>query len=261
MTPLKVSIITPSYNQAEFLEATILSVLNQDYHNIEYIVMDGGSTDGSMDILQRYADRLAYWQSSPDKGQTDAINQGFSRATGDIYAWINSDDTYEPGAVSKAVERLNQHPHADLVYGKANFINAAGNVIGSFPAAQTDFRRLMRGYVHIPQQAAFFRASAWKAVAPLDENFFFAMDYDLWVRLARRGQLLFVPDTWANFRLHHDAKSIAADDRCWPEMLAVYQRLGGSKFSIIYAKYYLRKMLGPWLRWKRRRWVIKQSAQ
>ena len=255
MSQPKVSIVTPSFNQALFLEATIHSVLSQDYPNLEYIIIDGGSTDGSIEIIKKYQDRLAYWVSEPDQGQTDAINKGFNRATGDILAWLNSDDTYEPGAVSKAVAALDKHPAASMVYGDANFTNAEGRVIGRFPAAQTDYRKLRQGYVHIPQQAAFFRAEYWKQVVPLDDSFFFAMDYDLWVRLSALAPLVYIPDVWANFRMHGDAKSIAADDRCWPEMLRVHRRLGGSKFSVIYAKYLLRIILGPTLRWKRKRWV------
>jgi glycosyltransferase involved in cell wall biosynthesis len=203
---------------------------------------------------------LAAWESKPDRGQTDAINKGFSHATGDIFAWLNSDDTYEPGALMKAVETFKQNPDVSLVYGEANFINAYGKVIGRFPAAQTDFRKLRRGYVHIPQQAAFFRAKFYNQVAPLDPSFYFAMDYDLWVRLANLAPFVFVRDTWANFRLHNDAKSIAADDRCWPEMLRVHRKLGGGIFSIIYAKYILRVTLGPILRWRRKRWLIRQSS-
>ena len=255
MSQPKVSIVTPSFNQAPFLEATIQSVLSQDYPNLEYIIIDGGSTDGSVEIIQRYQDRLAYWVSEPDKGQTDAINKGFSRATGEILAWLNSDDTYEPGAVSKAVAALEKNRNASMVYGDANFINTEGRVIGRFPAAQTDYRRLRQGYVHIPQQAAFFRAKHWRQVAPLDDSYFFAMDYDLWVRLSALAPLVYVPDVWANFRMHGDAKSVAADDRCWPEMLKVHRRLGGSNISIIYAKHLVRIILGPFLRWKRKRWV------
>ncbi|MCX6036383.1 MAG: glycosyltransferase family 2 protein, partial [Chloroflexi bacterium] len=159
-----VSIVTPSYNQARFLEFTIHSVLEQDYPNIEYILVDGGSTDGSVDILQRYADRFAWWVSENDRGQTDAINKGFARAKGDILAWLNSDDTYEPHAVAEAVEFLRGRPEVGLVYGDTNFIDENGCVVGRFPAAQTDYKRLRRGYVHIPQQASFWRADLWRKV-------------------------------------------------------------------------------------------------
>jgi glycosyltransferase involved in cell wall biosynthesis len=239
-----VSIVTPSFNQAHFLEATILSVLNQDYPNLEYIIVDGGSTDGSVDIIRRYSDRLRWWISEKDDGQTDAINKGLARAKGDIMAWLNSDDTYLPHAVAEAVEFLCDRPEVGMVYGDADFINENGGVIGRFPAAQTDYNRLRRGYVHIPQQASFWRAELWKKIGPLDPSFYFAMDYDLWVRLARLAPVEYVPHLWANFRLHSTGKTVAADDRCWPEMLKVHYRDGGTWFSIIAAKYLIRKIFG-----------------
>lgn len=255
-----VSIVTPSYQHARYLAATMDSVLNQTYPNIEYIVIDGGSTDGSQEIIQARAGRLAYWVSEPDKGQTEAINKGFARATGQIMAWLNSDDTYEPDAVAQAVAYLTDHPEVGLVYGDANFIDEHSRVIGRFPAAQTDYTRLRRGYVHIPQQSAFWRADLFRQVGPLDENLYFAMDYDLWCKLAAVSQIKYLPGrVWANFRLHGDSKTIAEDDRCWPEMIQVHRREGGSWFSIITIKYVLRKLLAPLVTWRRRRRV--QQAQ
>jgi glycosyltransferase involved in cell wall biosynthesis len=243
-TPL-VSIVTPSFNQAQFLEATVLSVLEQDYPNIEYIVMDGGSTDDSQEILKRYSDRISYWISEPDEGQTDAINKGFDRAKGDIFAWLNSDDLYKPHAIERAVDFLNQNPAVGMVYGDADFIDEDGEWIGKFPAARTDYRRLRQGYVHIPQQSTFFRSRLWPLVRPLDTSFYFAMDYDLWVRLAAVTPIAYKQETWASFRLHSDAKSMASADRCWPEMIRVHNRLDGSIFSIIYLKYFIRRILEP----------------
>lgn len=251
---MKVSIVTPSFNQAAYIETTMRSVLEQDYPSIEYMIVDGGSRDGTPEIIQRYANRLAWWVSESDHGQTDALNKGFAKASGDVLAWINSDDTYEPGAVSAAVDYLEKHPEVGMVYADTNFIDEHGHRIGRFPAAQTDYRRLRRGYVHIPQQASFFRADLWRQVGPLDPDFFFAMDYDLWVRLAKLTTFAYLPGhTWANFRLHTGAKTISADDRCWPEMLKVHYRDGGSFFAPIVAKYYLRSLAAPMLQWKRRR--------
>ena len=252
-----VTIVTPSFNQAPFLERTILSVLGQDYPNIEYIVMDGGSNDGSAEIISRYADRLAYWESQKDKGQTDAINKGFARAHGEILAWLNSDDVLYPHAVSEAVAYLTKHPECGLVYGDSDFINAEDRVIGRFNAKQTDYKKLTQGYVHIPQQSAFWRADLWKQVGPLDDTIYFAMDYDLWLRLAEISEVKYLSgkEPWAAFRLHADAKTIAEDDRCWPDMLRIHKRNGGSAFSVIFAKYCLRKLLGPVIRWRRRRAV------
>jgi glycosyltransferase involved in cell wall biosynthesis len=268
MTPTSplVSIITPSFNQARYLEATIRSVLSQDYPRIEYMVMDGGSKDDSVDIIKSYANTLKsdnslsdyqdrkinWWVSEKDKGQTDAINKGFARAKGDILAWINSDDTYEPGAVSAAVKVLQEHPEVGMVYGDCNFINEGGRVIGKFDSTQTSYRLLRQGYVHIPQQTMFFRTDLWKQVGPLDSSFYFAMDYDLWTRLAARTEIKYIPQTWANFRLHTSGKTILADDRCWPEMIRVHYRDGGSFFSTIVAKYYIRKLVAPLWNWRRR---------
>lgn len=248
-----VTVVTPSFNQAPYIERTILSVLDQDYPNLEYIVVDGGSTDGSLDIIKKYSDHISSWISEPDLGQTDAINKGFSRGNGQILAWINSDDTYNPGAVREAVQFLQEHPDVGLVYGDANFINAQDAVIGTFPAAQTDRTRLLQGYVHVPQQSAFFRSDLWKKIGPLDPSFFFAMDYDLWVRLSALAPLVYLPKKiWANFRLHDDGKTIASDDRCWPEMLRVHRREGGSWFSVIQMKYYIRRLLAPLINRRRK---------
>ncbi|HCR71136.1 MAG TPA: glycosyltransferase, partial [Anaerolineae bacterium] len=168
-----VSIVTPSFNQAEFLEKTIQSVLMQDYPYIEYIVIDGGSTDGSVDVIKKYQDKIRYWVSEPDKGQTEAINKGFAKATGDILAWINSDDTYNPKAVGEAVLYLIENPDVAMVYADCNFIDEQDNVIGKFNAKQTNYKLLREGFVHIPQQTMFFRKKYW---SELDPSFYFAMD-------------------------------------------------------------------------------------
>ncbi len=249
-----VTVVTPSFNQAPFLEQTIRSVLSQDYPRIKYIVVDGGSTDGSLELIKQYADRLHWWVSEKDQGQTDALNKGFAHARGEIYAWLNSDDTYEPGAVGEAVKFLVNFPEYGMVYANANYIDEAGGIIGRFPAAQTNYRRLRQGYVHIPQQTAFFRASLWRELGPLDPSFFFAMDYDLWTRIARVADIHYLEDeTWANFRIHDAGKTLSHDDRCWPEMLRVHYRDGGGNLSLLVAKYHIRKLIAPWWNARRRR--------
>jgi len=261
-----VSIITPSFNQAEYLEATIQSVLRQDYPNIEYIVIDGGSTDGSVDIIKKYAlasdslssgnyrHRIHSWVSESDKGQTDAINKGFARANGEILAWLNSDDTYHPKAVGEAVLFLMENPDVAMVYADCDFIDEQGRVIGKFASRPTDYQKLRSGYVHIPQQTMFFRAKYWKELGPLDPSFYFAMDYDLWVRIAKHAPIKYLPGrTWANFRIHTSSKTNVNDERGWKEMLRVHYRDGGSFFAPIVAKYYLRKIIGPLWKWRIRR--------
>jgi glycosyltransferase involved in cell wall biosynthesis len=252
-----VSIVTPSFNQARFLDETIQSVLSQKYPHIEYMIVDGGSTDQSAEIIRRYQASLAWWVSEPDQGQTDALNKGFSRAHGDILAWINSDDTYYPEAVSEAVDYLASHPEVGMVYGDANLVDETGKILGRFPARQTDYQKLRRGYVHIPQQAAFFRADLWRQVGPLDPSFYFAMDYDLWVRLSKISSLKYQPRLWANFRLHGQGKSVASDDRCYPEMLRVHFREGGNKFSPLYLKASIRPWIYSWMPLRLKIWLRK----
>ncbi len=245
-----VTIVTPSFNQARFLGATIESVLRQDYPHLEYIVLDGGSTDGSLDIIRHYQDRLAAWVSEPDKGQTAAINRGFGMAHGEILAWLNSDDVYFPGAVKEAVAYLQAHPDVGMVHGAAFYVDEAGAPVARFPSADTDMKALRRGAPHIAQQAAFFRSSVWKMVGPLDPTFYYAMDYDLWVRISAVTPLAYVPRVWAGFRLHGESKSMTVARRCWPEMMRVHFRDGGSRFSILYAKYLVRRVVEPVMPWR-----------
>src|SRR3972149_3335111 len=245
-----VSIVTPSFNQAAYLESCIQSVLEQDYRHLEYIVVDGASTDGSLDLLERYADRLAWWVSEPDAGQTAAINKGLSQAKGEIVAWLNSDDVLYPGAVAQAVEVLRAQPEIGLVYGAADYIDVAGRRLGRFPSASTGSPRLRRGFVHIPPQAAFFRARLWKMVGPLDESFHFAMDYDLWVRIAAVSPIAYHPRRWAGVRLHEEGKTLTAPYQAWPEMIRVHRRDGGGWLSPITVKYLVRRLVDPL--WSRR---------
>ncbi len=257
-----VSIITPSYNQAKYLEETILSVLNQDYPAVEYIIVDGGSTDGSLEIIQQYQEQLSAWISEPDQGQTDAINKGFALCRGKILAWLNSDDQYYPWAVGEAVEYLVEHPRAGLVYGDTDIMDEDGTTIAKFNARQTSYQRLMKGGVYIPQPAAFWRAELWERAGPLDPSFRFAMDYDLWVRFAKQAQLHYHPRTWARFRYHKEGKTTLADRLCWPEMKRVYFREGGRVLSVFMAKYLLRRALGPlWTRFKKFHLRVQQAEE
>ena len=251
-----VSIVTPSYNQSQFLEKTIQSVLNQKYPNLEYIVIDGGSTDGSLEIIRKFENDLSAWISEADQGQADAINKGFQIARGKFLAWLNSDDVYHPGAVKEAVSFLLENPLIGMVYGDIDFINESDQVIGQYNARQTNYRRLMQGYSDIPQPAAFWRAELWRQVGPLDTSLYFAMDYDLWVRFSKVTEIRYKPKLWASFRMHQHSKSTTGFDRCWPEMRKVHKREGGRLFSVFMRRYLLRKLFSPTWNWFKRKITI-----
>ena len=205
-----VSIITPSYNQGRFIEETIKSVLNQDYPNIEYIVIDGGSTDNTIDILIKYEGRLR-WVSEPDKGQSDAITKGFAMARGSMMAWLNSDDTYLPGTVNKVVDLFCSQTDIGLIYGKAYFIDIEGNVIGRYPTEPFDYNRLAI-FNFICQPATFFRKEALDEVGILDINLHYVMDYDLWIRMANKNKFAYLPEFLATYRFHEESKTISPSD-------------------------------------------------
>jgi glycosyltransferase involved in cell wall biosynthesis len=201
-----VSIVTPSYNQSRFLEATLRSVLGQDYPNMEYLVVDGASSDGSIEIIHRYADRLTWWVSEKDSGQSEAINKGFHRARGEFVAWLNSDDIYLPGAVSAAVHVFQSHPQAGLVYGDAQAIDADGRPFNLMRARLCTLADLMAFNI-ICQPAAFMRRSVLQDAGYLDPDYQLLMDNLLWMCMARKAPIVYTPQTWAAARYHDKAKN------------------------------------------------------
>ena len=203
-----VSIITPSFNQASYLEQTLRSVFDQDHADIEYIVMDGGSTDGSVEIIKKYASKLAYWSSEKDAGQADAINKGMGRARGEIVAWLNSDDTYLPGAVAAAVRAFEQHPDVVLIYGDMLAVDEQGQTFNTFHYHQLALEDLLSFQI-IGQPAVFMRRSAFEKAGGLDPSFHLLLDHLLWIRIAAQGHILHVPQTWAAARYHAEAKNRA----------------------------------------------------
>jgi len=203
-----VSIITPSYNQAAYLEQTLLSVLNQDHAPIEYIVVDGASKDASVEIIKKYSDRLAYWVSEKDGGQAEAINKGFARATGEIIAWLNSDDYYLPGAVSAAVKIFEANPEVVLVYGNMLAVDEYGKTFNTLTYKQLTLEDLLCFQI-IGQPAVFMRRSALQKTDGLDSTFHFLLDHFLWIQLAQHGKILHADQTWAAARYHAEAKNRA----------------------------------------------------
>jgi glycosyltransferase involved in cell wall biosynthesis/GT2 family glycosyltransferase len=214
MATPKVSIVTPSFNQARFLPDTFRSLAGQDYPNIEHVVIDGGSTDGTVELLK--TTRGVRWVSEPDRGQVDAINKGFALATGEVLAWLNSDDTLRPDAVRIAVEEL-QRTGADLVYGDLRIIDEDGTHLRMFYGVPFDYRVLLYGIDYIGQQSVFFRRTLLDKAGPLRTEFDNAFDYELWLRMARHGRLMYVPQLRGRIRYHAAAKSVAAAPRTWAE--------------------------------------------
>jgi glycosyltransferase involved in cell wall biosynthesis len=204
----RVTIVTPSYNQAAFLEQTICSVLDQNYPNLEYFIVDGGSTDGSQAIIQKYADRIDWWISEKDNGQAEAINKGFARSTGKIVAWINSDDVYQPGAIQSAVNVLQDHPEVGLVYSNVLSVDADGEPFNLMTYGNWGLVDLMCFKI-IGQPGVFMRKADLQKAGLLDLSYRFLLDHHLWLRIAQNGQMLYVPETWSAARMHPKAKNVA----------------------------------------------------
>jgi glycosyltransferase involved in cell wall biosynthesis len=203
-----VSIITPSFNQAKYLEQTIQSVLTQDYPAIEYIVIDGASTDGSVEIVEKYAHKLAYWISEKDHGQAEAINKGFARASGDVVAWLNSDDYYLPDTISAAVKVIEENPDAVLVYGNMLAVDEQGRTFNTLKYKPLILEDLLCFQI-IGQPAVFMRRSALQKTDGLNPSFHFLLDHLLWIQLAQHGEILHVDQTWSAARYHAEAKNRA----------------------------------------------------
>jgi glycosyltransferase involved in cell wall biosynthesis len=224
MQPL-VSIITPSYNQANYLGQTIQSVLWQDYPNLEYLVVDGGSTDSSIDLIKRYQDRLTWWVSEPDRGQADAINKGFAHAKGEIVAWINSDDLYyQNDVVTQAVEMLMAHPEAGMVYADGLKIDSAGKLLAWYRYTQLSLIDLLSFRVLL-QPTVFMRHQALKEAGYLPVDSRLLLDHELWIQIAARYPILHQDGFWAVERSHETAKTISLAAHYGPDAFALMDDL------------------------------------
>src|SRR3989339_325296 len=218
-----VSIITPSYNQGEFIEDTIKSVLNQSYKNIEYIIIDGGSTDNTLDIIKKYAEKYPkqiQWVSEKDHGQSNAINKGLKRTTGDIVAWLNSDDIYNPQAVKKIVSFFKTNSDIFFVHGQGYHVDRNGKYIENYPSKECGYVEL-QPTCPICQPTAFWRCEILDKIGYLDEDLNYAMDYDYWIRISKKYKLGFIPDHLASTRFYAETKTSGQSKQCHKEILKI----------------------------------------
>jgi glycosyltransferase involved in cell wall biosynthesis len=229
-----VSIITPSFNQGAFLAAAIDSVLGQEYPYIEYLVVDGGSSDASLDVLRSYGARLR-WLSEPDGGQADAINKGVALTRGELVAWLNADDVYAPGAIARMVAGLRSYPRAALAYGQAEFIDQAGREIGPCPQVQPfSLDRLIHYLDFIVQPATLFRRDALLAVGGLDAGLHYCLDYDLWIRLALRYPVVYLPAVLAQARVYPATKTASGGMARLDEIERMIRRYGRRRLPMLF---------------------------
>jgi len=222
-----VSIVTPSYNQGAFLEATIRSVLLQGYPNLEYAVIDGGSSDESVDIIRKYEPWLAYWISEPDNGQSAAINRGYARASGEVLAWINSDDIYESEAVPLIAAHFSGNPGCMLVYGAGSYMDRDGARLGRCGWIRAFDRKLLLTFNFILQPAAFWRRSLWEMTGALEPAYHWAMDWDWFIRATGETRPDYLPMELARFRLRPEIKSLSGGRVRAAELAEISRRYGG----------------------------------
>lgn len=229
----RISIVTPSYNQGDYLEQTILSVLEQNYPNMEHIIIDGGSTDSSLDIIKKYEKKLKYWVSEPDRGQSHAINKGLSHATGDLLVWLNSDDCLMPDALHEIARAFNAHPSAGAIVGIGRIVNAAGEVIYyKEPTDEISVESLYQWMDegNFMQPSSYFSRRAWEECGPLDEEVHFAFELDFWLRMAKRGFEFVVLKKLLSTALSHErAKTTAFVNLMRVDIVIILMRHGGEK--------------------------------
>lgn len=219
-----VTVITPSFNQGKFLEQTIQSVLSQTYNNIEFLVIDGGSTDNSVDIIQKYQSSINYWISEPDNGQADAINKGFKLANGDLICWINSDDILYPAFVADRVGQFKENPNIDMIYGD---VDKGPNPTTKriLKGRQTNIKDMLRNAsCPIPQQSAMWRRRVLENIGYLVPEWHVLLDREYFIRIAAKGQIKYIPGSVAFFRNHEDSKSVAEKLK-WGEELPMYYEM------------------------------------
>jgi glycosyltransferase involved in cell wall biosynthesis len=232
-----VSIVTPSYNQGRFIRETITSVLNQDYPNIEYIIMDGGSTDETASVAQEFRRRLTFI-SEKDRGQAHAINKGFKLATGEIFFWLNSDDVILPGAVTRVVRSFEERPNLGAVYGEGYLIDLLGNIKSRFPTTEPfNLWRLIYLWDPILQQTAYFRRTVIEEIGLLDESLYWGLDWDLLIRIGKRYPIQYIPEFLGCLREYDEAKSFSGGHRRFRELVRVMRAHAGVRYPPAYFYY------------------------
>lgn len=219
----RITVVTPSYNQGQFIEETIRSVLLQGYPNLEYIVMDGGSTDQTVEVIEKYASQIDYWESGQDRGQSHAINKGFQRATGDIVAWLNSDDTYLPNALFTIAKAFLANPDVAFIYGVCQLTDEAGEWERDKGAAW-DFGRLLRR-TYFGQPATFIRRNIVEQIDYVDETLHQVMDWDLWIRMGLVSEGLFIEEPLATARMWDGIKTVHSSRLLKDEHIPVLEKL------------------------------------
>jgi glycosyltransferase involved in cell wall biosynthesis len=230
----RITIVTPSYNQAPFIEQTILSVIGQGYEPLEYFVFDGGSTDGTVDILKRYAGRITHWQSKPDGGQAAAINEGLARATGDIVGWLNSDDYYLPKTLARAATLLDPARPQLLAGNCIHVFEETGAVLGSFvPRRHREMELRLADY--LIQPSTLWTAAAWKSAGPLLTTMHYAFDWEWFVRAQQSGvEILATEEYLSVYRIHADHKSAKGTDRRTSEIRDIYVKYSGDSYARLF---------------------------
>lgn len=237
----KVSIVTPSFNQEKYIAETIESVISQDYPDLEYIIIDGASTDNSVEIIKDYADKYPFikWVSEKDRGQSHAINKGFKMCVGEIVAWLNSDDTYEPGAIHAQARFLADNPDIDLVYGDAGITDEAGNLKEMFPYAEEfDLQRLININAMIMQPSAFWRRSLFEKIGYLDESLCFTMDWDFWIRAGKAARLKYNPRHIANTREYTTTKTFGGGFPRMREIRKIIDKYSDKRYPPLYRNFF-----------------------
>lgn len=246
--------ITPSFNQADYLERTLRSVLDQGYPNLEYIVIDGGSTDGSVEIIRQYEQRLAYWVSQPDRGQADAINQGLRRATGEWVGWQNSDDIYFPGAFNDLAKAATRHPQAGLIIGDMMLVDADTRPLRDIRYVTPSYPALLAEGMLLANQASFWRRSVQERVGLLDESLHCSFDYDWFLRLTQGVEAVHVKRIWGALRLHGETKTSLLTQRFQQENQRI---LAGREMPGWQKKLYKLRRLGLMLSQGQVRYVLR----